>query len=65
MTYELAHACGKDAANASMRAAGRTVWSQEDYNECCRVSNMLWTEEDAIQASYENFLAATKEKNKP
>jgi hypothetical protein len=32
LTYPLAMAVGQDAGNRSMRAAGRTRWSDEDYN---------------------------------
>ena len=32
MTYDLAMAIMKDAANRSMHKAGRTAWSEEDYN---------------------------------
>jgi hypothetical protein len=32
MTRSIAYAIGLDAGNASMRAAGRTVWSEDDFN---------------------------------
>ena len=32
LTYDLAMAAGRDAGNRSMRAAGRTKWSAEDYD---------------------------------
>lgn len=32
MTYDLAMAAAWDAANRSMRKAGRKVWSVDDYN---------------------------------
>lgn len=32
MTYELAMAAGRDVANTQMRKAGRTAWSEADYN---------------------------------
>jgi hypothetical protein len=32
MDYDLAMAIGRDAGNRSMRKAGRTAWSREDYN---------------------------------
>ena len=32
MSYDIAMAIFKDAANRSMRKAGRTVWSVEDFN---------------------------------
>jgi len=32
MTYEMAMAASRDAADARMRKAGRTTWSRADYN---------------------------------
>ena len=32
MTYALAMAVAKDAANDRMRNAGRTCWNEDDYN---------------------------------
>lgn len=32
LTYELAMAAGRDAANRNMRKAGRSVWNEDDYN---------------------------------
>jgi hypothetical protein len=32
MTYLIAHAAAADAADRSMRAAGRKAWSEDDYN---------------------------------
>jgi hypothetical protein len=48
MTYELAMAAGKDAANLRMRKAGRTVWNRADYNESVRTFNRFWSIEDSI-----------------
>lgn len=31
LTYDVAMAAGKDAANRNMRKAGRSVWSDEDF----------------------------------
>ncbi len=42
MTYDLAMAAAKDAANARMRKAGRTKWNRADYNHMVRVFNRLW-----------------------
>lgn len=42
MTYQLAHAAGMDAANRSMRKAGRTSWNEEDYNVGVSEQNRLW-----------------------
>ena len=40
-TREMAYAAGRDAGNRSMRKAGRTAWSKDDYNaaaaECARL----------------------------
>lgn len=32
VTYQIAMAAGKDAANRQMKAAGRTVWAVEDFD---------------------------------
>ncbi len=32
LTKQVAYASGRDDGNRSMRAAGRTAWSLEDYN---------------------------------
>jgi hypothetical protein len=42
MTYALAMAAARDAANHRMRAAGRVSWSRGDYNEMVRVFTRLW-----------------------
>lgn len=42
MTYELARACGQDAADRRMRKAGRKHWDADDYNEAVRVFEELW-----------------------
>ena len=41
MTPEIARAAGADAANARMRAAGRTAWNRADYNLAARTMNRL------------------------
>jgi hypothetical protein len=41
LTPEMARAAGRDAANARMRAAGRTEWNRADYNQACRVTTIL------------------------
>lgn len=42
MTYELAMAAARDAANARMRKAGRTRWNRADYNCMVATFNRLW-----------------------
>src|ERR1043166_1733511 len=42
MTYELAMAAGRDAANARMRKAGRKKWNKADYNEAVKVFKRLY-----------------------
>lgn len=37
MTYDLAMAAARDAANRRMEAEGRKKWNREDWNEACRV----------------------------
>jgi len=41
-TYDLEMAASRDAANRSMRAAGRTHWSVEDWNVACAVFDRLY-----------------------
>jgi hypothetical protein len=41
MTYEIALAAGKDAANRNMRQNGRTVWNEDDYNAAVAVMDKL------------------------
>lgn len=41
LTYELAMAAGKDAAERSMRAAGRTKWNASDYAQAVRTTGKL------------------------
>jgi hypothetical protein len=48
MTLELARAAGQDAANASMRDAGRTSWSEEDYNVAVATMNRLMPDPSPI-----------------
>ena len=49
MTYEIAHAAGWDAGNASMRKAGRKTWNRTDYNAFVKEFNRLYPEELAIR----------------
>lgn len=42
MTYELAMACARDAANRSMHAAGRSSWGPEDYTVAVRWMDKLY-----------------------
>lgn len=42
ITYKIAMAAGADAANKQMKAAGRNVWNEDDMQEACRVSHMLF-----------------------
>ena len=41
MTLTLIHAAATDTGNRSMRSAGRTVWSEEDYNAAAREYDRL------------------------
>jgi hypothetical protein len=42
LTRKLAWAAATDAGNRRMREAGRTKWSQGDYNAAVREFNRLW-----------------------
>jgi len=44
MTYDLAMAASKDAANRQMRSEGRTRWSRKDYALAVRTFNRLFPE---------------------
>lgn len=35
LTRDLARAAARDAGNRNMRAAGRTMWSEADWNAAC------------------------------
>lgn len=49
---ELAWAAATDAANRSMRRAGRAVWSRGDYGVACVEFERLWPlDNDAHSAS--------------
>ena len=41
VTYGIAFAAGKDAANANMRKCGREVWNEDDFNIAARTMNDL------------------------
>lgn len=45
MDYDLARAAGKDAADRSMKKAGRIHWNMDDYNEFVRMFCHLWPED--------------------
>jgi len=47
MTEQLARVAGADAANRQMRAAGRTVWNELDYNLAVATFNKLWPDPHA------------------
>lgn len=44
LTYPLAMAAAEDAANRHMLAAGRDVWSADDYDVACAELARLWPE---------------------
>jgi len=44
MTYHLAMAAGKDAADRNMREHGRPKWNRSDYNVAVRTFNRLYPE---------------------
>lgn len=41
VTYEMAMAAGRDAANANAAKHGRTSWSRADYNIACKTVERL------------------------
>lgn len=44
LTRALAWAAATDAANASMKAAGRAAWNADDYAVACATFGRLWPE---------------------
>jgi hypothetical protein len=42
MTYKLAMAAGRDAANRQMRAAGRSAWNEDDCALACATFDRLY-----------------------
>jgi len=48
ITREIARAAAMDAGDRSMRQAGRTAWSGEDYNVMVMEFDRLWPEERDI-----------------
>lgn len=49
LTPSIIYAVGADAGNASMRAAGRSKWSRDDYNAAARASAPLWDLRDEAE----------------
>jgi hypothetical protein len=58
--YDVAHAAAWDAANKQMRAAGRTAWSEEDYDYACVMFDRLVDAKQPVRATY----ALEKERGK-
>lgn len=42
ITYKIAMAAARDAANRRMRSQGRTAWNEEDYLFACSEFNRLF-----------------------
>ena len=49
LSRDLAWAAVTDAGNRSMRAAARSVWSEQDFNAAAREFNRLWPPENDIR----------------
>lgn len=49
LTPRLISGIARDAGCASMRAAGRTVWNEEDVAVACRESIRLWAILDKLE----------------
>jgi len=47
VTLDMCYAAGQDAGNRSMKKAGRTKWSIEDFNVAANVCNTLLDLKDA------------------
>jgi hypothetical protein len=61
--YKVIHSVGWDAANAHAAKNGRTVWTDEDYNEACRVSNDLMVKFGLVPAPKAKKIRASKVRN--
>lgn len=48
MTYSLAMAASKDAANRRARKAGRAAWNADDYDHAVDTFNSLYPMDEAI-----------------
>ena len=48
MTQDLARAAGMDTADRNMRQAGRTEWSEEDWNDAVAEYDRLWPLEKTL-----------------
>lgn len=55
LSRDIINAIAKDSANKQMRAAGRTAWSEEDYNLACEMYEYLFK----IMVAPENLAHAT------
>lgn len=60
LTRALAWAASTDAGNASMRAGGRTAWSDDDYNAAVETFDRLWPIERDIRVPATTTKEATK-----
>ena len=49
LTYAMAHAASTDAGNRSMRAGGRTAWSQDDLNAAAQEFDRIYPDPYAGQ----------------
>ena len=55
MTFELAQAVGADAGDRSMRHAGRTAWSEDDYNAAVEAFNSAYPLEVHLADQMQKF----------
>ena len=62
MTEDIARRAATDAANRSMRAAGRTRWGREDYDVACRELNRLWPEAPVRFAELDSYISSLEDK---
>jgi hypothetical protein len=57
LTRKLAHAAAWDAGNASMRAAGRKRWNEDDRDACWAEYERLWPVERELEEARLRFEA--------
>lgn len=58
LTRDIAWAAATDAGNLSMRRAGRTGWSKDDYQEAVDMFHRFWPEEREIEEARRAYNAA-------
>jgi hypothetical protein len=56
--YALAFAASIDTGNRAMRTAGRSAWSEDDYNASCAEFDRIYPIEQHLDDAWEAFCGA-------